>query len=116
MLASENRLKKRKDFGYIYKNGESVYSKNFVIMHTINKFKKIRVGFSISKKVGKAYIRNKLKRQLRAIVRENISSPPPAKNYVIIPKPSIVGVEYADIAKELLMLFAKINKVSTNDE
>ena len=40
MLKSINRLKKRKEFGYIYKHGESVYTKNLVLMHTFNKFKK----------------------------------------------------------------------------
>ena len=114
MLANENRLKKRKEFGYIYKNGESQYSKHMVVMHTVNKFKKIRVGFSISKKVGKAFLRNKLKRQMRAIVRENIALLPPAKNYVVIAKPSIVELSYDQIQKELLNIFDKIGKGSKN--
>ena len=116
MLASENRLKKRKDFGYIYKNGESVYSKNFVLMHTVNKFKKIRIGFSVSKKVGKAYIRNKIKRQLRAIFRENISHVPPAKNYVIIAKPGVVDLTYAGMRDEILYILAKALKGAGNAE
>ncbi len=114
MLDSANRLKKRKEFGYIYKNGESQYSRHIVIMHTVNKYRKVRVGFSISKKVGKAFVRNKIKRQMRAIVRENISSLPPAKNYVVIAKPSIVEIDYEAMKKELLNTFAKIAKGSSN--
>ncbi len=108
MLRNENRLKKRKEFGYIYKHGESLYTKNLVLMHTVNKFKKIKVGFSISKKVGKAFVRNLVKRRLRAIVREHMGEFVPAKNYVLIAKPTVADISYQELEKEVLQIFAKV--------
>ena len=80
-------------------------------MYTDNKFGKIKIGLSVSKKVGKAFVRNKLKRQLRAIVRQNIGSFTTAKNYVIVAKPSIVELTFQQIEKELLHAMAKVKSV-----
>ena len=41
------------------------------------------IGFSVNKKTGKAYVRNKIKRQLREIVRLNLEKFEPNYNYVI---------------------------------
>jgi len=108
MLKSVNRLKKRKEFGYIYKHGESLYTKNLVLMHTVNKYKKIKIGFSISKKVGKAYIRNLIKRRLRAIVRERLTEFVSGKNYVVIAKPTVINLSFSELEAEVIQLFAKV--------
>ena len=112
MISKENRIKKRKDFRYIHKYGSPVFGKNIIIVYTDNKFGKIKIGLSVSKKVGKAYVRNKVKRQLRAIVRQNISTFVGAKNYVIVAKPSIVDLTFQQIEKELLNSMSKVKSVN----
>ena len=111
MLKEKNRIKKRKEFGYIHKHGDTAFGKNIIVLYTYNKFKKVRVGFSVSKKVGKAYVRNKIKRQLRAIVRLNLDKFPTSTNYVIIAKPTIVDLTYSQIEKEVLQTITKVKKV-----
>lgn len=113
MLKEKNRIKKRKEFGYIHKHGDTSFGKNIIVLYTYNKFKKVRVGFSVSKKVGKAYVRNKIKRQLRAIVRLNLDKFHNSTNYVIIAKPSIVNQTYLQMEKELMQAISKVKKVET---
>ena len=108
MLKEQNRIKKRKEFGYIHKNGNPIFGTNMVLLFTENKFKKVRVGFSVSKKVGKAHIRNKIKRQLRAIVREYMPNILTSTNYVIIAKPTIVDLSFDKMKKECVKLFTKV--------
>ncbi len=108
MLKSENRIKKRKEFGYIYKHGLGVYSPNLVIMYTDNKYARVRIGLSVSKKVGKAYARNKVKRVLRSIMRLNIDKIKKGKNYIVVARPSVIELNYAELETELLQLFDKI--------
>ena len=109
MLKKENRLTKRKEFGYIYKNGKYSYNNYLTLMYVPTKLKKPRIGFSISKKTGKAWLRNKVKRQLRDIVRnltDNINS---SYNYVFVTKPEITTLNYEQIKNAVVNVLEKAN-------
>ena len=61
-------LKKDKEFRYVYKKGKSFANKNLVIYYIKNNTKDLKIGISISKKVGKAVVRNRLRR----LIKENL--------------------------------------------
>ena len=110
MLRCENRLKKRKEFGYIYKNGACIHSKYLTLLYTPSKLKKVRIGFSVSKKVGKAFMRNKVKRRLRAIIKDNLELLHPNTNYIFLAKPGIDTLSFNDIDKEVHFLIHKLGE------
>ena len=66
------RLKKQKDFDLVFKKGNRVYSKSLTILFI--KSESLKIGISLSNKHGKAVKRNKIKRLLRACVRNFISN------------------------------------------
>ena len=103
MLSKNYRLTKRKAFNYIYKNGSYKSSENLTLMY--HPAKTMRVGFSVSKKVGKAHIRNRIKRQLRAIVQDYLIRLNANYNYIIVAKPSITDKSFTKIREELFHLF-----------
>ena len=97
MLKSINRLRKRKEFAYLYNNGTAKHSEHLTLVYLPTKHRPLKVGFSISKKTGKAWLRNKVKRQLRDSVRnltDNINS---SYNYVFVTKPEITTLNYEQI-------------------
>lgn len=65
MIKNENRLKKNKHFKFIYKHGETKTHKFLSLTFVKTKISPFKVGFSVSKKVGKSVVRNKVKRRLR---------------------------------------------------
>ena len=107
MLKKENRLTKRKEFGYIYKNGKYVYNNYLTLMYVPTKLKNPRIGFSISKKTGKAWLRNKIKRQLRDVVRTLTESLNPSFNYVFVTKPEITTLNYNQIKDAVINVLNK---------
>lgn len=109
MLPKENRLKKRKEFAYIYKNGKKINSKNLSIIITPSKLNVLKVGFSVSNKVGKAVQRNKIKRQLRSIIRTQLNNLRIHQNFVLIAHPSILECDFSKIEAECLYLLKKGN-------
>lgn len=59
------RLKKNNDFLKVYNKGRSYGCKNLVIYYLPNGTDRTRAGFSISKKVGNAVTRNRIRRYLK---------------------------------------------------
>ena len=108
MLVKENRLTKRKEFGYIYKKGRSVYSKHLMLVYVPTKFKNIRVGFSVSKKVGKAHTRNLIKRRLRAIIQDMLKQNLlKTNNYIFVANNSIVELSYEELVSQVRYVLNK---------
>ena len=107
MLDSINRLKKRKEFAYLYNNGSAKHSAHITIVYLPTKNRPLKVGFSVGKKIGKAHIRNLVKRRMRACVREFITRMVDNYNVVFICKNGIESVDFDTIKKEVDFLIAK---------
>ena len=103
---SDHRLKKNRQFSYIYKKGEKVKSKNFNLFIIKSKYKTYKIGYSVSKKEGKANKRNLLKRHLREIIRLN-NLPKEYHNYILQAKIGACELSYNEIEKQVKMLFEK---------
>jgi ribonuclease P protein component len=68
-MKNEGRLKKSKEFGYVYKRGKS-YADRFLIMYIVpNNSQSNKVGFSVSKKVGNSVVRHHITRLIRESFR-----------------------------------------------
>jgi ribonuclease P protein component len=107
MLNLKNRLTKRKEFGYIYKNGSKAYNNYMTLVFIPTKLHVARFGFAISKKIGKAYVRNKLKRQMREIVRLNLEMFNNNFNYVFVPRPEIINLNFLQIKESVFDLIKR---------
>ena len=62
-----NRVKANQDFALTIKNGRSLKTQSYTICYIKNEHAYTRVGISVSKKIGNAVIRNRIKRQIRAM-------------------------------------------------
>jgi ribonuclease P protein component len=71
-----NRLSRSRDFDAVYRQGRSV-STRFLTLWWYRREEAVgepRLGFAVPKAVGNAVVRNRIKRQLREIVRERLDS------------------------------------------
>jgi len=69
-----------------------------------------KFGFAVGKKIGNAVARNKLKRQLRDIVRKNLALFSSNKKYIIMPKRCSNSLTYDKLLTELIDLVKKGEK------
>ena len=69
------------------------------------------VGFTVSKKVGKAVVRNRMKRRLRALVRAVLPRAGQAgADHVLIGRSSGIERDYARMERELEQALAKARR------
>ena len=99
-------IRKSEDFTKIIKNNQSVKNKYFSIYY--QKSDKTLYGITIPKKIGKAHIRNKLKRQLKNIIINNEKDIQTNINYVIIIKELSVNLNYEELQNEFINLIKKL--------
>jgi ribonuclease P protein component len=72
----------------------------------------VRVGFTASKKIGNAVLRNRAKRRLRALAREILAgSARPGWDYVLVARPeATVARPYADLRADLETALASVHR------
>lgn len=100
------RVKKSWEFKKILKNKK--ISGNFILVSYRKTGKNFpRLGIVISKKLGKAFLRNRFKRQLKEVFRTNIKNLP-AIDMVISPKSLKRPPSYKNLLKDLINLSSKI--------
>ena len=68
-MRKEERLKKNSQFALVYGEGKSKANEALVLKMLPNGLEINRFGFSVSKRLGNAVIRNKIKRRLRQLAR-----------------------------------------------
>ena len=70
----------------------------------------IRVGFTVTKKIGNAVVRNRMKRRFRALVRETFPDHAiPGADHVLIGRAGGIERDYASLASELKRAFKKLS-------
>lgn len=87
-MKSIYRLKKNYQYNYVYKHSKSVADKEFVLLYCNSNGKQTKVGFSVSKKYGKAVHRNRIRRQLKAAVSNFMPNVKDGYNLIFIPRRS----------------------------
>ena len=68
-MKKKYRIKKNEEFQAIIKKKKSIANQKYVIYYRNNN-EHLKVGISVSKKLGNAVVRNKIKRQMRMMVQQ----------------------------------------------
>ena len=80
-MKKEYRVKRSQDFDNIIRKKQYFANRQFVIYYQKNNLDHMRLGISVSKKLGKAFERNKIKRYIRETFKTRKEF---VKNYDII--------------------------------
>jgi len=104
-MERKERITKPRQYAEVYERGRS-YPSEFIVLRTLpNNLDYSRYGLSISKKVGNAVTRNKLKRRLREINR--VESFKPGWDIVFILRPAAAEVSFSSLKKSVETLLIK---------
>ena len=95
-------IKLNSDFRRIYARGKSAVSPCVVVYCRKNRFGTNRVGFTVSKKLGKAVIRNRTRRRMREIMRLNSEKLEQGHDLILVARTRAVEAEYRQLEADVL--------------
>ena len=107
-------IKKRRDFLEAAAKGRKFVAGTFILQmltrdaaHPAGQAP--RFGFTVTKKMGNAVVRNRIKRRLRAATREAaIKHALEGNDYVLISRHKALGCPYSDLLRDMEFAFSKI--------
>ena len=106
-----HRLLKHTDFDRVYKQGRRHFAEHMTVFHLAREDNEgLRVGFTVSKAMGGAVQRNRMKRLLREAVRMNGLERSVAADVVINPKRSLLNAEFSDLQSQIGKAFDVIER------
>lgn len=104
-LPKERRLAKRREFVHVYETGRKLFSRYAVLFYAPNDSGHARIGITVTKKSGKANVRNRLKRWTREVYRRNretLAIDSRSIDIVVNVKPNAAAVAFDEYSRDLL--------------
>jgi ribonuclease P protein component len=112
VLSRKHRLRRPADFGRVRNRGRCWSNRQIVLCRCKNDLDRTRIGFSASKRIGNAVVRNRTRRLLRHAARAHLPLIEPGWDIVIIARKGIIGADYGDIEKAMAHLLAQSRLLS----
>jgi ribonuclease P protein component len=103
MLPPAHRMRQSRDFQVAVRRGRRAGRRTLVVHAALSGDggEAVRVGFVVSKGVGSAVVRNRVKRRLRAAVAARVGSLPPGWLVVVRANPAAAEADSATLASDL---------------
>ena len=107
-MRKQHRLRKSKDFAAVRREGKSWADRRLVLVARRTDGEHSRFGFSVSKRVGNAVVRNRVKRRLREAARvELLPHMESGWDFVVIARKDAASADYHRLNRSLLRLFRR---------
>ena len=113
-MRGEEYLTKPRQYALVYSKGNS-WASNLVVLRALpNRLTLSRYGFSVSKRVGKAVTRNRVKRLLREIVR--VMPLKAGWDMIFILRPAAASADYDNLKRAVAGLLSRAGLLATDEE
>lgn len=125
MIAAANRLRRHGDYQRVYRSSRKRFGKQmsyfFLLREPQSKTENARfpelicgprVGLTVSRAMGKAVVRNRIKRRMREAVRGQIAALQAPVDVVLHPSRRITDIEFAVVERDIAQVFEAIQKAA----
>ncbi|NLV68300.1 MAG: ribonuclease P protein component [Spirochaetes bacterium] len=123
-MKKEYSLKGRRAYNEVFTRGKKFRGRTVIVFHLKSKFeeksnnsaiKNIRIGISLSRKLGKAHDRNRIKRRIRAICYELLDNMNTGISIIIKPGPGSREMSFEEFRGDLVKVFKNSGILNESD-
>ena len=109
-------LRRKKEFRYTYRAGKSCGGKYVALVYAKSRSTSAKIGFSVSKKIGNAVVRNRVKRRMREAITPLIPAIKGGMNLIFIARDSIIDAPFLNIREGMLSQLQRAGLIRTEDK
>lgn len=106
-FSRRQRLKKVSDFNRVYSEGRRIASWSLILIFGASPVEVTRLGISVSKKIGKAVVRNRVKRLLREAFRLNKHKLKKGYDILLVARKGVESLKFQEVEAQVLELFRR---------
>ena len=114
-LPKQDRLRERSDFLSVQGSGQKVITPHFLWFAKPSSVGTLRFGVTVSKRVGTAVVRNRVKRLLREAFRHNKALFASALDVVAIARSEAASVALAHVQRELAEAARRLRPIARSE-
>ena len=115
-MKAEITVKENYEFRRIYRKGKSVVSPYMVLYCQKNRQGRTRLGITVSTKLGKAVVRNRVRRRFREIWRLNKDIMVPGWDIILVARVRAVETPYQKLDKAYRRMLKEAGLLKENEE
>lgn len=94
-------MKRHKEFRRTYRVGKSAGTRLFTLVYARNRLDAVRIGFSVSKRIGNSVQRNRAKRRLRACITPMIANIRKGTNLIFIARRDVLTEPFVSMQEQM---------------
>jgi len=109
-------IKHRKTFVRMNETAARFVVSNFILQMLEDPLipaSEVRVGYTVTKKLGNAVVRNRIKRRLREAVKQALPAAKPGRHYVFIARHKALECDFSELVREMEFAFSRIKAKQT---
>ena len=101
------RLTRRREYQYVYQHGVKRVGRGFIVFTVRRPEEGRKLGRAVSRKVGNAVVRNRVRRYIREVYRRHKSAWPGDLQMVVVARPASAAWTCQQCEAELLRLLSE---------
>ncbi len=109
-MEKKYRLRKNMEFKRVYNGGKSYWNRNLILYVRKNDLQNSRIGITITKKIGNAVVRNRIRRRIKEIIRLKLGNIKSGYDLILIPKKNVGDISYKDLESAMIHIM-RISKI-----
>lgn len=115
-MERSSRLRRNEDFQRVRREGRSFAAPWLVLMVARNELATTRYGFAVGKRIGKAVVRNRVKRRLREVLRLRRDTVAAGWDVVLIARDPLTHVTFEQLDQAVAQLLRRAHLLRAENE
>lgn len=115
MLPERHRLRRNADIRRAHRDGRRWHHPLLILFVSANNQEASRFAISVSRRIGKAVVRNRCRRRVREVIRHRLADIEPGRDCLLVARVGLSAASFEEIEAAIEQLFSRAGILSCGD-